>query len=200
MSYDTGTESTLSPLSTAVYSLSNSVSLLSETLTSLTTATSDLPRLSKVLSVHRPYTLISETELVSAQNSILNSLIPEFETLIRRVENEIQKMDKREQVLRSREELLAGRIDAARKKMDGQIRSSVGGGVGRGRRAGTPGAGGSQKDLKERLRRIREKKGRLEYQVQRLEMQVEQKKRELRKSGVHNLRGGLSGGAMDYEY
>lgn len=103
-------------------------------------------------------------------------------------------MDKKEANLRSREELLQGRIDAARKKADADAgRNSA--------RFGVKPKGKDQKDLKERLRRIREKKGRLAYQVQRLEMQVEQKRRELRKSGVHNLRGGLSGsGAMDYEY
>lgn len=171
----------MSSLGPSVTSLRSSLSLLESSINLLDAGVSDFPRLRKVLTTEQHFELLPEPTLRAAQQSILDEITPAISGLLGTAEEHIAQLYRREESLRARSDLLEGRLENDRKRR----KSGLGG-----RKApdrdilglGTGGAmeGNATKALE--LKRLRQKKDRLQYTVGRLELQSKQGERELRKS------------------
>ncbi|KAI5780337.1 DASH complex subunit Spc19 [Peziza echinospora] len=165
--------SNLNSLQTSVQSLTSSLSLLTSTISILDNSITDYPRLTKVLAVNRHFELLSEPEILAAQASLAEEIVPEFNHLLRRVEVHLEKLERREKGLVAKSELLKGRLEAAGAGAGaGGGGAAVGGGV----------VGGGDGENAERMRQLRAKRERLAYTVERLNLQKGQKHRQLRMS------------------
>ncbi|KAF8468955.1 DASH complex subunit Spc19 [Kalaharituber pfeilii] len=181
---------TTPPLATSVSTLTSSLHLLTTTISTLSAATADFPRMTKVLSVNRHFELLSEPEIHAAQASLREEIVPEFQHLLRKVEVHLERMERREKGLVAKSELLKGRIEAglaagkagsagaSGEPAGGRAASSAFGGGGGGAAIG----GASARENAERMRQLRAKKERLMYTVERLSLQKGQKHRQLRMS------------------
>lgn len=169
-------------LSSSVSSLASSLSLLNSSISTLASGTSDLPRLSRVLSQTRHFELLHERTLLSAQSSLMSEIVPAIDRLLATASTEIEKVERREEGFRARSELLEGRLEReeVRRSLGGRSRKgSVGGSLG-GKGGSTAGVATGEKAAE--LKRLRREKERLRYAVERLELQGRQRERELRKS------------------
>ena len=177
----------MSTLAPAVSSLRSSLSLLNSSIAVLDDGVSDFPRLCTVLTTQQHFELVPETELREAQQSLVDEIAPAISQLLRTAEGCVGQAGRREESLKARFELLEGRLG------NGRRASSFGGnGAGRaaaavgGERIGEVKVEGEDRPLSEaqvqELKRLRQKKERLQYAVERLELQSKQRERELRKS------------------
>lgn len=170
----------MASLGPSVTSLRSSISLLESSINLLDKGVSDFPRLRKVLATQQHFELLPENTLRAAQQSMLDEITPAITGLLGTAEAHISQMMRREESLRARSELLEGRLESDRKRGS----SSLGGCQSADRGTGSLGVGTREgcdaKGLE--LKRLRQKKERLQYAVGRLELQSKQRERELRKS------------------
>ncbi len=167
---------TMASLSPAVSSLRSSLSLLQSSISILDEGVSDFPRLCKVLQTEQHFELLPEPTLREAQQSLLDEITPAIGQLLSTAENYVNQLGRREESLKARCELLEGRLSHGRRN------SSLGGGRSV-INSGQTGQNGGRSDAKMlEMKRLRQKKDRLQYAVERLELQSKQRERELRKS------------------
>jgi DASH complex subunit SPC19 len=166
----------MASLGPAVSSLRSSLVLLQSSISILDEGVSDFPRLCKVLQTQQHFELLPEPKLREAQQSLLDEITPAIGQLLSTVETYVGQLGRKEESLKARYELLEGRLSHDKRN------SSLGG-----NQAGTKnGAKGQSSGLTDakmvELKRLRQKKERLQYAVERLELQSKQRERELRKS------------------
>ncbi|GAM87113.1 hypothetical protein ANO11243_051340 [Dothideomycetidae sp. 11243] len=166
--------STNATLEGCVTSLRSSMQLLDSSINILSTGVHDLPRLSTVLQTTRHFELVSETDLVAAQSTLISEIEPEISALLGRVNTYLDALARREQSLAAKAELQEGRLSRA----SGSLQKPGNSGVG-----SSSGTGEALSGLQEvKAQQLRQKKERLSYAVGRLEMQASQRERQLRKS------------------
>ncbi|KAL4895567.1 DASH complex subunit Spc19 [Aspergillus ambiguus] len=162
-----------SSLSSSVASLQSSLQLLDSSISTLDSGVNDFPRMCKVLQTTRHFELLPEPTLREAQQSLLDEITPSIAHLLSLASNHVEKLSRREQGLRAKSELQEGRLYS----------SETRGTTSRGQRSasGDQQRGSSAAKALE-LRRLVQKKERLQYAVERLELQSKQRERQLRKS------------------
>ncbi|KAK5418504.1 DASH complex subunit spc19 [Exophiala xenobiotica] len=167
----------MASLAPAVSSLRSSLSLLDSSISILDEGVSDFPRLCKVLQTQQHFELLPEPTLREAQQSLVDEIVPAINQLMSTAENYVNQLGRKEESLKARSELLEGRLNSNRRS------SSFGGGSqsirNGGRLSQAPGLGDT-KMLE--MKRMQQKKERLQYALERLELQSKQRGRELRKS------------------
>ena len=159
---------TPTPLSASVANLSSSLGTLTSTISTLASATSDFPRLAKVLSVHRHFELLSEPEIHAAQAALRGEIVPEFHHLLGKVSAQLERMERREKSLAARSELLKGRMEGA--PLPGRNNNSSSSSM-----MGRHDANSAARANAEKMRQLRAKKERLQYTVERLSLEKSQK-------------------------
>jgi DASH complex subunit SPC19 len=166
----------MASLGPAVSSLSASLALLESSISILDEGVSDFPRLCKVLQTQQHFELLPEPTLREAQQSLLDEITPAISHLLSTAETYVGQLSRKEESLKARYELLEGRLSHSRRNSSlGASSQTI-----RGTRV-TLGSGLSEAKVLE-LKRLRQKKERLQYAVERLELQSKQRERELRKS------------------
>lgn len=181
-------QSQTSSLASSLASLRTSTALLSSSLAILHTGTSDLPRLTKVLSQTRHFELVPTSALQTAQEAVLAELTPEVERLLERVESVVERRERRVEWLRARWALGEGRLGR-----DTGINSAVASTTNSAyapsltnssKPSSHPRTNASSSEVAEERapRPPTEKKERLSYAVERLTLQANQRERQLRKS------------------
>ena len=170
----------MSSLGPSVTSLRSSISLLNSSINLLDAGVSDLPRLRKVLTTQQHFELLPEPTLRAAQQSILDEITPAIAGLLGTAEAHIAQVGRREESLKARSELLEGRLESDRRRSDSTLEAPQT----HKRGIQTLGGGGREGNDTRALeiKRLRQKKERLQYAVGRLELQSRQRERELRKS------------------
>ena len=167
----------MASLGPAVGSLRSSLSLLESSISILDEGVSDFPRLCKVLQMQQHFELLPEPTLREAQQSLVEEITPAINQLLSTAENYINQLGRKEESLKARSELLEGRLNST-------TRNSGFGGGGQPFRSAKPtqsAAGLSDAKVME-MKRLQQKKQRLQYAIERLELQTKQRERELRKS------------------
>jgi len=157
-----------------VSSLRSSLSLLESSISILDEGVADFPRLRKVLQTQQHFELLPEPRLREAQQSLVDEIVPAINQLLSAAENYISQLGRKEESLKARYELLEGRLNTNGRN------SSLGGGSRPFRGTGAPQGFGDAKTLE--MKRLQQKKERLQYAIERLELQSKQRERELRKS------------------
>lgn len=166
----------MASLGPAVSSLQSSLSLLESSISILDEGVSDFPRLCKVLQTQQHFELLAEPTLREAQQSLVDEIVPAIHQLVSTAERHIDQLARKEESLKARSELLKGRLNNSRRN------SSLGGSVPPPRTVeSTSSAALSDTKLLE-MKRLQQKKERLQYAIERLELQGKQRERELRKS------------------
>jgi DASH complex subunit SPC19 len=151
------------------------MSLLESSISILDQGVSDFPRLCKVLQTQQHFELLPEPTVREAQQSLVDEIVPAVNQLLSIAENHVNQLARREESLKARSELLEGRLNNRRN-------SSYGGGAQPIRSIkSAPSAGLSESRVLE-MKRLQQKKERLQYAIERLELQSRQRERELRKS------------------
>jgi DASH complex subunit SPC19 len=167
----------MASLGPSVASLRSSISLLDSSINLLHGGVSDFPRLRKVLKTQQHFELLPEPTLRAAQQSILEEITPAITSLLGTAEVHIGQLGRREEGLRARSELLKGRLESERRRRS-SVRDDLAAHKESLRRGGR-----EENDVRAlELKRLRQKKERLQYAVGRLELQSKQRERELRKS------------------
>ncbi|KIX06200.1 uncharacterized protein Z518_04174 [Rhinocladiella mackenziei CBS 650.93] len=166
----------MASLGPAVSSLRSSLSLLESSVSILDEGVSDFPRLCKVLQTRQHFELLPEPTLREAQQSLIGEIAPVINQLLCTAENYVNQLERKEEGLKARSELLEGRLNSNR-------RNSSFGGSAQPLRSARPGQsiGLSDTQMLE-MKRMQQKKERLQYAIERLELQSKQRERELRKS------------------
>ncbi|KAK1622127.1 DASH complex subunit Spc19 [Colletotrichum phormii] len=161
-----------------VASLRTSLTFLQNSVSTLDTGVSDLPRLASVLRPTRHFELIPQPTLAAAEASLRDEIGPQIAKLLDRADAQIARRERRIETLQARCELLQGRLAAPSEENDGYGKKAKG-------RGGFGGSGGKKKGLNGesalRARAVRQRREGLEYSVERLELEVLTKERELRK-------------------
>ncbi|KIW15331.1 hypothetical protein PV08_05377 [Exophiala spinifera] len=166
----------MASLGPAVSSLRSSLSLLDSSISILDEGVSDFPRLCKVLQTQQHFELLPEPTLREAQQSLVDEIVPAINQLLSTVDKYVSQLGRKEESLRARSELLEGRLNNNR-------RSSSFGGVRQPTRSSRPSHTPGLTDTKIlEMKRMQQKKERLQYAIERLELQCKQRERELRKS------------------
>jgi DASH complex subunit SPC19 len=168
----------MSSLGPSVTSLRSSLSLLESSINLLDAGVSDLPRLRKVLTTQQHFELLPEPTLRAAQQSILDDITPAITGLLATAEAQIAQAGRREESLRARSELLEGRLENDKRRKSNDFEGTQ---APRRQMSGLGAKEGNDSKALE-LKRLRQKKERLQYAVGRLELQSKQRERELRKS------------------
>lgn len=165
----------MASLGPAVSSLRSSLSLLESSISILDEGVSDFPRLCKVLQTQQHFELLPEPTLREAQQSLVDEIAPAIKQLISTAENYVNQLGRKEESLKARSELLEGRLNNNRRS------SGFGGGrTMRNSKTSQPVGLNDTKMLE--MKRMQQKKERLQYAIERLELQSKQRERELRKS------------------
>ncbi|KAJ0305482.1 hypothetical protein COL5a_007278 [Colletotrichum fioriniae] len=164
-----------------VASLRSSLTFLQNSVSTLDTGVSDLPRLASVLRPTRHFELIPQPTLAAAEASLRDEIGPQIAKLLDRADAQIARRERRIETLQARCELLQGRLAAPSEEEDGYGSKKA-----KGRGGGyASGSGGKKKGLNGeralRARAVRQRREGLEYSVERLELEVLTKERELRK-------------------
>ncbi len=170
----------MASLGPSVTSLRSSISLLESSINLLDTGVSDLPRLRKVLTTQQHFELLPEPTLRAAQQSILDEITPAITGLLGTAEAQVAQLGRREESLRARSELLEGRLESDRRRRNSSLGGTPASTRGMQSLGGGRKAGNDTRALE--LKRLRQKKERLQYAVGRLELEGKQRERELRKS------------------
>jgi DASH complex subunit SPC19 len=164
----------MASLGPAVSSLSSSLALLQSSISILDEGVSDFPRLCRVLQTQQHFELLPEPTLREAQQSLLDEITPAIGQLLSTAENYVGQLSRKEESLKARYELLEGRLSHSRRYSSlGTSSQPV---------KSTSAASGLSEAKMLELKRLRQKKERLQYAVERLELQSKQRERELRKS------------------
>jgi DASH complex subunit SPC19 len=167
----------MSSLGPAVSSLRSSISLLESSINLLDQGVSDFPRIQRVLSTQQHFELLPEPTLRAAQQSILDEITPAITGLLATAEAHISQMSRREEGLRARSELLEGRLENDCRRRSSALEA---------KRTSNQNLGCGGKDENDtkvlELKKLRQKKERLQYTLGRLELESKQRQRELRKS------------------
>lgn len=166
----------MASLGPAVSSLRSSLSLLQSSISILDEGVSDFPRLCKVLQTQQHFELLPEPTLREAQQSLLDEITPAIGQLLSTAETYVTQLGRKEESLKARCELLEGRLSHGRRN------SSLAGGNTMEGIGGISQTGGLTNAKVLELKRLRQKRERLQYAVERLELQSKQRERELRKS------------------
>ncbi|CEL02878.1 Putative Mitotic spindle biogenesis protein [Aspergillus calidoustus] len=162
-------------LQASVASLQSSLQLIDSSISILDSSVSDFPRMSKVLQTRRHFELLPEPTLREAQQSLLDEITPSIAHLLSLASNHVEKLSRREQGLRAKCELQEGRLNSSEARQISGSRAQ--------RRGPARGGGGATSAAKAaEMRRLVQKKERLQYAVERLELQSKQRERQLRKS------------------
>lgn len=165
----------MATLGPAVSSLRSSLALLDSSISILDEGVSDFPRLCKVLQTQQHFELLPEPELREAQQSLVDEIAPAISQLLSVAENYVNQLGRKEESLKARYELLEGRLNHHR-------RGSSFGGETRTAKTNTAQGLSLSKDKMAEMKRLQQKKERLQYAIERLELQSKQRERELRKS------------------
>ncbi|KIV79869.1 hypothetical protein PV11_07410 [Exophiala sideris] len=165
----------MASLGPAVSSLRSSLSLLESSISILDEGVSDFPRLCKVLQTQQHFELLPEPTLREAQQSLVDEIVPAINQLISTAENYINQLGRKEESLKARSELLEGRLNNNRSS------SGFGGSQPVRNTKSTQPVGLTDTKVLE-MKRMQQKKERLQYAIERLELQSKQRERELRKS------------------
>ncbi|PYH83958.1 mitotic spindle biogenesis protein Spc19 [Aspergillus uvarum CBS 121591] len=171
----------------SVSSLQSSLQLLDSSISTLDAGVSDFPRLSKVLQTTRHFELLPEPTLREAQQSLLDEITPSIAHLLELATNHVEKLSRREQGLRAKCDLQQGRLysneerQQQKRQLANKPKPNPGGAFGDRRQAAAAAAASNAAKAAE-LRRLIQKKERLQYAVERLELQGKQRERQLRKS------------------
>lgn len=168
--FNTYAMATLGP---AVSSLSSSLRLLQSSISVLDEGVSDFPRLCRVLSTQQHFELLPEPQLRDAQQSLVDEIAPAINQLLSTAENYVNQLGRKEESLKARYELLEGRLGRSK-------RGNSFGGIEKDEARGS-GSALSEERMRE-MKRLQQKKERLQYAIDRLELQSKQRERELRKS------------------
>jgi DASH complex subunit SPC19 len=166
----------MASLGPAVSSLQSSLSLLESSISILDEGVSDFPRLCKVLQTQQHFELLAEPTLREAQQSLVDEIVPAIHQLVSTAERHIDQLARKEESLKARSELLKGRLNSSRgdSSFDGSVPPS---------RTAESTSSASLSDTKLlEMKRLQQKKERLQYAIERLELQGKQRERELRKS------------------
>ncbi len=168
----------MATLGPAVASLRSSLSLLQSSISILDEGVSDFPRLCKVLQTQQHFELLPEPTLREAQQSLVDEIVPAINQLLSSAEHYIGQLGRKEENLKARTELLEGRLNSNRRRT-----SSFGSNARpvRSTKSAQSAAPLSDARLLE-MKRLQQKKERLQYAIERLELQSKQRERELRKS------------------
>jgi DASH complex subunit SPC19 len=180
-----------------VSSLRETMSLLDSSIRTLDAGVNDFPRLSKVLQTTRVritkfilsndrkpqqtyhfskhFELVSESDLQSAQATLLSEIQPEVSNLLSRVSAYLDKLERREQSLIAKCELQEGRLGQTSSSMTRPVRLKSTASIGEGP---TPLTGLEAM----KMQQLRQKKERLSFAIDRLQLQAQQRERQLRKS------------------
>ncbi|RAK77181.1 DASH complex subunit SPC19 [Aspergillus fijiensis CBS 313.89] len=169
-------------LQLSVSSLQSSLQLLDSSISTLDAGVSDFPRLSKVLQTTRHFELLPEPTLREAQQSLLDEITPSIAHLLELATNHVEKLSRREQGLRAKCDLQQGRLysNEERQQQKRQLANKPNPKPRAGAAAAAAAASKAAKAAE--LRRLIQKKERLQYAVERLELQGKQRERQLRKS------------------
>ncbi|KAL3485233.1 DASH complex subunit Spc19 [Aspergillus germanicus] len=161
-------------LQASVASLQSSLQLIDSSISILDSGVSDFPRMSKVLQTTRHFELLPEPTLREAQQSLLDEITPSIAHLLSLASNHVEKLSRREQGLRAKCELQEGRLNSSEARQNSS----------RAQRRGPASGGGDGASAAKaaEMRRLVQKKERLQYAVERLELQSKQRERQLRKS------------------
>ncbi|KAL1959830.1 hypothetical protein VTO42DRAFT_975 [Malbranchea cinnamomea] len=163
-------------LSASVSSLKSSLHLLESATHILDSGVNDFPRLCKVLQTIRHFELLSESTLRDAQKALLDEITPSIAHLLNVAANHIDRLACREEALKAKCALQEGRLGHG-------TRTSAREAVWAGNSTNRSGASSQQQERKAaELRKLIQKKERLQYAVDRLELQSKQRERQLRKS------------------
>ncbi|KAJ9630253.1 uncharacterized protein PV06_03409 [Exophiala oligosperma] len=171
----------MASLGPAVSSLRSSLSLLDSSISILDEGVSDFPRLCKVLQTQQHFELLPEPTLREAQQSLVDEIVPAIHQLLSTVDNYVNQLGRKEESLKARSELLEGRLN---NNNNNRRSSSFGGAIDqpiRNDRSSSRTPGLSDTKMLE-MKRMQQKKERLQYAIERLELQSKQRERELRKS------------------
>lgn len=122
------------------------------------------------------FELLPEPTVREAQQALLDEITPSIAHLLSLASNHVEKLSRREQGLKAKCELQEGRLSSDEPRKSSRSQSSA---ALRGR-----GSGNAAKAME--LRRLVQKKERLQYTVERLELQGRQRERQLRKSMAIN--------------
>ncbi|KAL2809191.1 mitotic spindle biogenesis protein Spc19 [Aspergillus granulosus] len=159
-------------LQSSVASLQSSLQLIDSSISILDSGVSDFPRMSKVLQTTRHFELLPEPTLRDAQQSLLDEITPSITHLLTLASSHVEKLSRREQGLRAKCELQEGRLHSSEARQN----------LGRAQRVTSGGQGAGSAAKAAEMRRLVQKKERLQYAVERLELQSTQRERQLRKS------------------
>ncbi len=165
----------MTPLGPAVSSLSSSLRLLQSSISILDEGVSDFPRLCRVLSTQQHFELLPEPQLHEAQQSLADEIAPAINQLLATAENFVNQLGRKEESLKARYELLEGRLGRGKRgsSVEGQEAKRESGGAGDQVLSG---------EKAREMKRLQQKKERLQYAIERLELQSKQRERDLRKS------------------
>ena len=161
----------MATLGPAVASLRSSHTLLESSNYILDEGVNDFPRLCKVLQTQKHFELLPEPDLREAQQSLVDEIAPAISQLLSTADNYVNQLARKEESLRARSELLEGRLQYGSKS----------GAEGKAQRVGSGPPPVSDARAGE-MKRLQQKKERLQYAIQRLELETKQKERDLRKS------------------
>ncbi|KAI1629170.1 DASH complex subunit Spc19 [Exophiala viscosa] len=165
----------MASLGPAVSSLRSSLTLLDSSISILDEGVSDFARLCKVLQTQQHFELLPEHALSEAQQSLVDEIVPAINQLISTAENYINQLGRKEESLKARSELLEGRLNNNRRSSGFGASQPV-----RSVKASQPIGLNDTRVLE--MKRMQQKKERLQYAIERLELQSKQRERELRKS------------------
>ncbi|KAI5296890.1 hypothetical protein KEM55_005439 [Ascosphaera atra] len=161
-------------LAASVTSLQSSLESLESSIDILDEGVKDFPRIRRVLQSQQHFELLPEPTLHEAQKAVMDEITPSIAHLLTVASNHIERMGRRVESLKARSELQQGRLS---QRPESAAQSSRRGG-GYGQRANEPASIARTQEL----RRLQQKRERLQYMVEGLELQRKQKERQLRKS------------------
>ncbi|KAI5310311.1 hypothetical protein KEM55_008608 [Ascosphaera atra] len=160
-------------LAASVTSLQSSLESLESSIDILDEGVKDFPRIRKVLQSQQHFELLPEPTLHEAQKAVMDEITPSIAHLLTVASNHVERMGRRVESLKARSELQQGRLS---QRPESAAQSSRRGGYGQ--RANEPASVARTQEL----RRLQQKRERLQYMVEGLELQRKQKERQLRKS------------------
>ncbi|KAJ9609168.1 DASH complex subunit spc19 [Cladophialophora chaetospira] len=168
----------MATLGPAVSSLRSSLSLLESSISILDEGVADFPRLCKVLQTQQHFELLPEPSLREAQQSLVDEIVPAINQLLSTTDNYINQLDRKEENLKARSELLEGRLNSNRRRTSSFGANSIPHQSIKSTQSAVPLSDAKMLEMK----RLQQKKERLQYAIERLELQSKQRERELRKS------------------
>jgi len=185
-------------LAGCVSSLKLSTETLASTITNLSAAVDDYPRLSRIISCDRHFELLTHSTLSSAQAQLTSTISPETTKLIREAEKQIRKLELKERKLAADSELIETRIANSLKSGAAVAQSQNININTRSRPTSSHSASAPATDTSaalrkseelvksalnaDRLKKLRAQKQRLAYAVERLELEKRQKDMQMKRN------------------